>query len=165
MRKYRMASGLLALLLVLSLGGCARTENAPEGGYQLYFPRSRDSSYGSALGSEPWQGSGTALEKELLEELLAGPTEEGLVSPFPKGVTLQSMTWDEEVPGLLHVEFSEQYGGLTDITQTLADACVVLTLSQKPEVEQVEIRVSGYFGPQRSRTLSVEQMELNSLLS
>ena len=74
MRKYRPVTLLLALLLLFSLGGCARMEQVPEG-YQLYFPRSRESSYGSALASQPWPGSGTALEKELVEALLDGPTE------------------------------------------------------------------------------------------
>ena len=164
MKKYRPIFLLLALVLLLGLGACARAEQKPDG-YQLYFPCSRNSSYGSALAEEAWKGEGTPTEQALLEGLLAGPTQEGLISPFPKGVTLQSVSWDEEIPGLLHVVFSEQYGGLTDINQTLADACVVLTLAQKPEVEQVEIRISGYFGAQRSRTLSAEQMELNSLLS
>ena len=81
--------------------------------------------------------------EELLAALLAGPTQDGLTSPFPRGVTLQRCRWDEERPGVLLVDLSEQYGALADISLTLADYSIVLTLSQLEGVEGIEITAGG----------------------
>jgi germination protein M len=43
----------------------------------------------------------------------------------------------------LTVDFSEGYGGLTDVDLTLADYCVVLTLCQLDGIDSVEITVAG----------------------
>ena len=45
---------------------------------------------------------------------------------------------------------SEQYGGLTDISLTLADYCIVLTLGQLEGVETVEITSQGHWASYRS---------------
>ena len=45
--------------------------------------------------------------------------------------------------GVLVLNLSEQYGGLTDISLTVADYCIVLTMSQLDGVEAVEINVAG----------------------
>ena len=90
---------------------------------------------------------------EILAALLAGPVQEDLYSPFPRGVALQSCTWDEERPGVLLVGFSEQYGALADISLTLADYCVVLTLAQVEGVDTVEIFTQGYQASYRSHQL------------
>ena len=45
--------------------------------------------------------------------------------------------------GVLALNLSEQYGGLTDISLTVADYCIVLTMSQLDGVEAVEINVAG----------------------
>ena len=42
------------------------------------------------------------------------------------------------------VDLSEQYGALTDLSLTLADYCIVLTLSQVEGVEGVEITAGGH---------------------
>ena len=56
---------------------------------------------------------------------------------------------------------SEQYGGLTDISLTLADYCIVLTLSQVDGVETVEIISAGYTVSYRShQQLSGEEAVL-----
>ena len=88
-------------------------------------------------------------------------TQEGLTSPFPRGVSLLSWDWDEEEPGVLRITLSEQYGALTDISLTLADYCIVLTLSQLEEVEGVEIRSGGHSAGYRShQTLRADEVLL-----
>ena len=76
--------------------------------------------------------------EELFAALMAGPTQNGLVSPFPQGVTL--LSW-ELSDGLLTLNLSEQYGGLADVSLALADYCLVLTMSQIAGVDSVQIRV------------------------
>ena len=125
---------LLGLLLLL--GSCSTA--AEKGGYQLYFASGLED--GSAILSEPYQGEADPGPRELMEALLSGPTEEELNSPFPSGVSLRSWGLEE---GVLVLNLSEQYGGLTDISLTVADYCIVLTMSQLDGVEAVEINVAG----------------------
>ena len=94
--------------------------------------------------------------EELVNALLAGPTQDGLVSPFPQGLSLQS--WELE-DGLLTLNFSEQYGGLADISLTLADYCLVLTLSQVEGVDTVQIQSAGHTYHSRShQTMKADEV-------
>ncbi len=152
----------LLVLLLLCLSGCAGHVSGEEEGYKLYFPVTRDVSYGSALATQSWEGEDPTPE-QLLNALLDGPDQEGLRSPFPGVVVILNMELDEE--GVLHITLSEQYGGLTDMAQTLADACIVMTACQFPEIRQVEISSEGFWSNRpASRTLSPEQLELDTLL-
>ena len=45
--------------------------------------------------------------------------------------------------GLGRLDLSGQYGGLTGVDLTVADACLALTLSQAPGVETVYVTVEG----------------------
>ena len=153
---------VLCILGMVLLCACGQ-KGEPPAEYYLYFLPAASTSYGSALAAQPWEGTGTALNEELMRDLLAGPTQEGLRSPFPKGLTLQSM----EVEGnTIHITLSDHYSGLTDISQTLADACIVMTLCQLTGITEVEISTDGFWASRpASRTLRPEQMELTSLLS
>ena len=145
---------LLLLTLVLPLcGGCGTTARPGEAEYDLYFLVNDGSGSGPALGTEPYTGVGEPNPETLVRALLAGPAGEGLRSPFPRGVTFQSWSWDEEEPGNLQITLSEQYSGLTDISLTLADYSIVLTLSQLEGVETVEILSQGYATGYRSHQI------------
>ena len=154
---------LTAALMALSLTACGTgTEKEPEG-FKLYFPVAREVSYGSALGTQLWEGEDPTPE-QLLNALLKGPEEEGMRSPFPGAVSIQSMELDAD-RGVLHITLSEQYGGLADMARTLADACIVMTACQFPEIRQVEISSEGFWSSRpASRTLSPDQLDLETLL-
>ncbi len=152
---------VLCVLGMVLLCACGQ-KGEPPAEYYLYFLPAASTSYGSALAAQPWEGTGTALNEELMRDLLAGPTQEGLRSPFPKGLTLQSMEVEENT---IHITLSDHYSGLTDISQTLADACIVMTLCQLTGIEAVEISTDGFWASRpASRTLRPEQMDLTSLL-
>lgn len=159
----RMRQGvflLLAAALLLAL--CAACGHEPEEGshYLLYFLEQDSACHGSALGSEPYQppesqtgpseGQDAPNPGDLLQALVDGPRDPELASPFPRGLTFQWWEWDDEHPGNLRVRMSEQYGGLTDISLTLADYCIVLTLGQLEGVETVEITSQGHWASYRS---------------
>ena len=128
------------LMLVLLLSACDRQEKPDLEGPVLWFCTSGEE-HGPALSAQPYEGE---LQPEvLLSALLAGPTQEGLTSPFPRNVILRRCAWDEERPGVLLVDLSEQYGALADISLSLADYSIVLTLSQAEDVESVEITAGG----------------------
>ena len=155
-RPVRTLAALLAALLLLA--ACGGREDREEQDFVLYYLLEGEPVHGSALDWEPYPGEGTPTPEDLLAALLAGPTQEGLASPFPRGVALRACTWDEEEPGVLRVTLSEQYGALTDISLTLADYCIVLTLSQLEEVEGVEIRSGGHSAGYRShQTLRADE--------
>ena len=155
-RVTRTLAALLAALLLLA--ACGGREDREEQDFVLYYLLEGEPVHGSALDWEPYPGEADPGPEELLTALLAGPAQEGLVSPFPRGVSLLSWDWDEEEPGVLRITLSEQYGALTDISLTLADYCIVLTLSQLEEVEGVEIRSGGHSAGYRShQTLRADE--------
>ena len=150
----RLLAVLLAsLVLLAACGGEERTR--PE--YVLYFLLEDEKIQGSSLDWEPYTGEEEPRPEDLLEALLDGPTQEGLISPVPRGAALRACTWDEEEPGVLRVTLSEQYGALTDISLTLADYCIVLTLSQLEGVEGVEIRSGGHGSYRSHQVLQADE--------
>ena len=158
-RPVRTLAALLAALLLLA--ACGGREDREEQDFVLYYLLEGEPVHGSVLDWEPYPGEADPGPEELLTALLAGPTQEGLTSPFPRGVSLLSWDWDEEEPGVLRVTLSEQYGALTDISLTLADYCIVLTLSQLEGVEGVEIRSGGHSAGYRShQTLRADEVLL-----
>ena len=153
-------------LSVLICAACTPTENLEsKGGYQLYFTVSEFWAHGSAIQTQAWPGTGTPTPKALLQALLSGPKQEGLTSPFPRGVTVVECAMDPERPGHLQVVLSEQYSGLSDVSLTLADYCIVMTLTQLPHVKSVEIQTQGgSFGYRSHQILRPEEVELPTLL-
>lgn len=150
----------LATLLALFLSAC--TPSSQPEGLQLYFPTS---SYleGSALGSE---SAGIdpqdATVDTLITALLSGPEDPDLTTPFPKGVALRSWYAEE---GILHINLSEPYGGLSGISLTLADYSIALTLCQLDEVSGVSITVENDPIPFRYRqVLTPDDILLTDLL-
>lgn len=124
---------VLLLVLLLTLSGCKTSSK--NGGYQLYFRVDPESStHGAAIAGQNYPGREEPGVEELFAALMAGPTQNGLVSPFPQGVTL--ISW-ELSDGLLTLNLSEQYGGLADVSLALADYCLVLTMSQIAGVDSV----------------------------
>ena len=64
--------------------------------------------------------------------------------------------------GLLTLSLSEQYGGLADVSLTLADYCLVLTLSQVDGVDAVQIQSAGHTYHSRShQTMQAEEAILD----
>ena len=142
---------LLLLIPLLLLSACGGEEEGEPEGAVLWFCTGGGEDHGPALTAQPYQG---ALDPEaLLAALLAGPVQEGMTSPFPRGVTVNQWEWDDERPGVLLVDLSEQYGALADISLSLADYSVVLTLSQVEGVKEVEITAGGRTVSYRSHQL------------
>ncbi|NCB63953.1 MAG: hypothetical protein EOM52_10165 [Clostridia bacterium] len=131
---------LLALLFLLA--GCGANRAASEEGqlFSVYFTSTTLQS--SALTSEERRiPENTARAEGLIRALLSGPATEGLSSPIPAGTRLRS--WNVDDDGVLTVDLSEHYGGLSGVDLTLADYCIALTLCQLPNVEAVSITVEG----------------------
>lgn len=143
MKKKRALALLCALLLLLT--SCAllgREEGPPEGAYQVYFAVAGEQSAARAVDYEYRQvEEGGDSVKTLAEAILSGPASPALRSPVPAGVRLISYTLDGS--GRLKLNLSEQYGGLSGMELTVANACLTLTLCQLPGVEEVAVTVEG----------------------
>ena len=152
----------LALVFALALGACGLTGNgnsAPveEGRYMVYYSAMGDEEAGAAVGCAARTVSGPLIPG-LMSALLTGAGEQGLSSPFPGGVRLLSWSLEE---GRLHLDLSEQYGGLTGIDLTLADCCTVLTFCALDEVDAVYITVEGREVPyRRTQVLTAQDVLL-----
>ena len=133
--KRRLLTSLLILLLLSACSPSPITRSSP---YQLYFLSTAN--YGPAILSQPCPIDEVSSPEQLILALLNGPDDESLRSPFPQGLSLRRCI--QEGTHII-VDFSEQYSGLSDISLTLADYCVVLTLCQLDGIESVEITVSG----------------------
>ena len=157
--KRRVLSALLILLLVLA-SGCAYAavgkQQQEAEGYALYFLEADlEASAGEgALRTETiylndMENASTAeLAEALMAELLKGPVDQTLKSPFPKGTGLNSV---EQKGTEIHVDFSAVYGTLSGMDLTLADYAVTMTLAQLPDVARVRITVAGNNLDYRSR--------------
>ena len=145
---------ILAVILLLTAAGCGRKAQQPKTDYVLYFPPASNVSYGSALVAQAWEREEDIPPEaeEVLYALLGGPVQEGLSSPFPRGVYLVRTEWDAAKPGTLRVRLSEGYSGLSNIALTVADYSIVLSLSQLEGVEAVEIVSGSYSAGYRSRS-------------
>ena len=157
MNRIRIAA--LAGLLLLAAGCSAPPEEA-EDGYQVYYSALEDRYAQQALASEPY-GSAPPEEPipDLVAALLDGPDSPDLTSPFPDGVRL--LGWELE-DGVLHLDLSEQYGGLSGVNLTVADACLTLTLCQVEGVDAVYVTVEGREIPYRPvQALTPEELFLS----
>lgn len=147
----------VALLCTACTVPAAQTQEPAEGEYEVYFLRAplntEDGLHIPAESGYLAREFHTLPEEEpaveaLIGLLLAGPEGAGLASPFPADTRLRSWHMEE---GRAILDLSEAYGGLTGVELTLADGCIVLTLCQLPEVEEVYITVEGRRRPFRDQ--------------
>lgn len=148
MKKRYLA--LLACVLLISSCAWQETEGEPEAEipYVLYFQeRDLENAAGSgalrreAADLQRTEGIETEqLAKELVTELLEGPSDETLKRTIPAGTTLCSLYMEG---ARAVVDLSSAYGLLSGIDLTLADQSIALTLTQVPEILSVKITVHG----------------------
>ena len=124
---------LLISLLMMLLSSCVPPSSSSQTApcVRLYFVSQLE--HGPALAWEEFPVADPTAE-ELIGALLAGPSSESLSSPFPPGLSLRTCRLED---GLLSIDFSEQYGGLSAVSLTLADYALVLTLCQLDGVESL----------------------------
>lgn len=154
--KHRFALLLCALALVLAACGLAgpRESASPEEQlYPVYYSAMEDERAGAAVDCTYCAVSGPVIPG-LLSALLAAPAEPGLSSPLPAGVRL--LSWSLE-GGQLHLDLSEQYGGLTGMDLTLADSCITLTFCSLDWVDAVYITAEGREIPYRRTQVLTSQ--------
>ena len=154
MKKRWIAIALLTVLLMGIGGAIGKVGVRQESGgsaYALYFVERdlRSADGGDALRSEERTLEDTEeLAAALVAELLKGPADPTLKSPFPKGTALLSA---EQKGTELRVDLSAAYSTLSGVGLSLADYAITLTLTQLPDVARVRITVAGRELDYRSR--------------
>ena len=144
----------LALCLALCAAGCG-DPHAPEGAtLALYCPAEAASVGGGDIlttVSVDWNEQVSLAAEEqsraAVELLLGGCTEPAFASPVPPGTRLLGCT---ALGRTVTVDLSAAYGQLSGMELTVADYCLVLTLTQIPGVHIVRILVEGRELPYRA---------------
>lgn len=154
--KQRLSILLCVLLLLTS---CTTPETKE--GWKLYFPAISYTG-GPALVPQTLDLGETPSPETLIRLVLAGPRGTKLYSPIPQGVSLRS--WYQE-GGILYINLSEQYGGLSGMALTLADYSITLTLCQLPGIDGVFITAENNPIPFRYRQVLSPQDVLLSDIS
>ncbi len=105
----------------------------------MYFTLGSDVPYGDSIVSEDYiVAEGDSLNVgDMLSDLFDGPNNASLDNPFPSNTRLIWASWRSD--GVLTLNLTEEYSGLTGISLTLADYCIVRTVCQIEGVTGVEI--------------------------
>ena len=143
--KRRVLALLLAVLLLLT--GCVPTTGRKEDTLHLFYEVSSQNAGGEDIIKSvavDWADyKGKPIEeqvREVLDRLLQGDRQKGLLSPMPAGTVLQDCGFRGSA---MWVDFSGAYGQLSGMELTIADYCVTLSLTQLPGVYAVSITVNG----------------------
>ena len=157
MKKRWLPIAFWAVLLIV-VGGAIGTVSVRQesvSAYDLYFV---EQDLGSAVGGDALRAEertldGGALSTEelagaLLTELLKGPVDPTLESPFPKGTGINLV---ERKGTEIHVDLSRAYSTLSGVELSLADYAITMTMTQLPDVARVRITVAGSDLDYRSR--------------
>ena len=143
---------------VLLLAACAAEPERPSpDDYALYYAAVLGTGAGGdAIRSDTVNVPGSAsmdsaaLAETLVRALLDEPKDDALCSPFPSGTSLQKLS---VARGRASVDLSAQYGKLSGIDLSIADACLTLTLTQLRGVYAVRITADGRELPYRETQL------------
>lgn len=160
MRKRVIALALSMVLLCAACGRIGGGKEKGEGQYSIWFRSISVGENGAAIGEERQSlpENGVTVES-LMGLLLAGPEAMELTGPFPRNTFLRSWRMEGDT---VFLDLSEAYGGLSGADLSLADGCIVLTLCQLPQVEQVYLTVEGRPRPFRDQVLRPEDFLLTN---
>ena len=148
MKKY-----LTILFLMVFLTGCAKEPEI------LFSYRQKDFQYGdpqAVIAQEVREAPGHENDPEyLLRMYLEGPLDDTLVSPFPKGTVLESITFSNQT---VYVTLNEIYAGLDGMDHTIASACMAQTCFSITNAETVVIKCNSQEFGNKSITLTRDSL-------
>jgi germination protein M len=137
----RLLTMLLGAVLLLSLSACVETAvSEPKENEILvcYAVTAGDSSRDVVRYLARSVPGGETRIDAALSLLLHAPAGVNVYSPLPQGLSVRSWTLED---GLITVDVSEEYSELIGMDLTLADSCIVLTLTRFEEISSVCITV------------------------
>lgn len=159
MKTYRL---LLPLLLILALCGCAGRKTPqpqPVQPFSFYYRAVKTSfadEHGLIVPEEKDLGETAATEQEIFQRYWEGPSDPALLSPLPGGVKLLRLQRRSE---LLTIYLSREYGELSGIDASVADACLAMTAFGIEGITQVRIVCEGRQG-ENLRAVLLEENDI-----
>lgn len=136
----RIVACILLAVISLNFTGCVSISEDQEDTTTLYYIRS-EYQYHNAdnviVGEDRTLAPKTEI-RQLLDLYLAGPVDDSLVSPIPKGIEVVDI---REYSGLLELTLSDTEA-LTDAQFSLACVCLGKTMMEDPDIIQVTV-ISG----------------------
>ncbi len=137
MRRYLA----LFLALLLALTGCAAHQEGGDGLLVYYAVQDASALGEPSVRGVPWpEDGGAATVDAVFRQMQVRPADGTLGVVFPENLRLLSWSLEE---GTLLLHLSEEYSGLAGISLTVANYCLVLTMSQLEGVEAVAITSAG----------------------
>ena len=145
----RFIAAILSVVISLVFSGCTFAADDQENTTTLYYIRSEYQYYGTdnvIVGEDRILVSGTNEFEQLLNLYLAGPLDDGLVSPLPGDTHLIDI---REYSGLLEITIADTEDSLSDAEFSLACVCIGRTIMEDSGIIQVTI-----FSGERSMTVN-----------
>lgn len=145
----RLISAILVIVISLVFSGCTFATDDPEITTTLYYIRSEYQYYSTdnvIVGEQRVLVSKPDEMEPLLDLYLAGPLDDGLVSPLPRDASLIGI---QEYSGLLEITISDTEKALSDSEFSLACVCISKTMMEDSDIIQITV-ISG----ERSMTVN-----------
>ena len=143
MKRWMIAAAAAMFLLLTACGLFPDPEAAAPEQHTLYYLAAEDASYHGdqgALACEMRTLHDIDDPKQVLLQYLAGPESSETCSPFPVQLELLDVKLED---GLLTIRVSDHWAAMSPVERTLAEACMVLTMTGFPEIEQLCIQTSA----------------------
>ena len=103
-----------------------------------------DHSYSSETGVLQWETRDLGEESWSIAEILAlyfaGPASPTLRSPFPDGLAVEHVSVQE---GVMTLTLNDSFSGLAGVDLTMASACLVQTMMEMNEVDEVILKTKS----------------------
>lgn len=134
----RIFTVFFCLLLLLPHCGCSRPTNQKF--FNFYYQIKYDSVTAPISGISSETRDCTDIRDDRIKQLqryLSGPEDAKLVSPFPEGITVISLTFGK---GRAYITLSDHITQLQGLNLNIACACLVKTVAEMMNVTSVEIR-------------------------
>lgn len=131
------------LTVAMLLGGCLPAETKAEKPINFYYLHSEIGYRADQdiLVPQVWDAADHFGDmRYILESYLQAPVPDGMVSPFPRGLSLVAV-WS--VGDCLYVKLNEQITTLSGLELTLACSCIAKTCFELSAHEQVRISSAG----------------------
>ena len=144
------------LILLIFLTGCTFQNDDI-----LFSYRQKDLIYGNSQGVIAQERREASSHEDdiqyLLKLYLEGPLDDNLVSPFPPGTALESITFSNQTA---YVTLNEVYAELDGMAHTVASACMAQTCFDLTNVETVVIKCHSQEFGNKSITLTRDSLVL-----
>ena len=153
---------IIPLLLIASLLFCACGQKETQMQVHFYYCR-KDIEYDQVNGAIGYELCSNPLDHsaygKYFSNYLSGPKTKDLVSPFPAGTELISISVEQQT---VHIVLNDSFAELTGIELSIACACISLTAKEMTGCANVEISTqNALLDNQRTIVINTNTLQLS----